>query len=303
MATGTLTRPGARELALMGVAVIGISLSGPLIVATAAPALAIAFWRCLLGSSVTGIWVAWRCRGELRGLSRGQWGLICLAGGFLAAHFATWVPSLRLTTVASSTALIATQPIWAALIARFRGARIPGSAWWGITVAIAGVVVLVGVDVRIDPRSLIGDALALAGAVFAALYVTVAERARRSTSTATVTFGLYGSAAAVLLVLCLALRQPLTGYSTNAWLLILALTVVAQLIGHTLFNTVLATVSATVVSLVILLEAPGSTIIAALALGQIPPLGVLPAIGLLFAGLVIVIRSSTAATPTESPPV
>ena len=303
MATGPLARPGARELALMGIAVIGISVSGPLIVATAAPALAIAFWRCILGSSLTGIWVAWRRRGEVRSLTRRQWTLVCLAGVFLGAHFATWVPSLRLTTVASSTALIATQPIWAALIARARGARIPGRAWLGIAVAIAGVVVLAGIDVRIDPRSLIGDALALAGAVFAALYVTVAERARQSTSTATATFGLYGSAAAVLLVLCLVLGQPLAGYPTQAWVLIAALTIASQLIGHTLFNTVLATVSATVVSLVILLEAPGATIIAALTLGQIPPLGVLPAIGLLFLGLVIVIRSSTASTPTESPPV
>lgn len=302
MTTGTLTRPGTRDLALMGIAIIGISLSGPLIVATVAPALAIAFWRCLMGSSVTGLWVAWRCRGELRALSGAQWRLIVLAGLLLGAHFAAWVPSLRLTTVASSTALIATQPIWAALIARLRGARIPGQAWVGIGVAIAGVVVLAGVDVRIDPRSLIGDGLALAGAVFAALYVTVAERARQTTSTATLTFGLYGSAALLLLGLCLALGQPLSGYSTQAWLLILALTIAAQLVGHTLFNTVLATVSATVVSMVILLEAPGSTIIAALALGQIPPLGVLPAIALLFVGLVIVIRSTTSSTPTESPP-
>jgi len=302
LTTGTLTRPGTRDLALMGIAIIGISLSGPLIVATVAPALAIAFWRCLMGSSVTGLWVAWRCRGELRALSGAQWRLIVLAGLLLGAHFAAWVPSLRLTTVASSTALIATQPIWAALIARLRGARIPGQAWVGIGVAIAGVVVLAGVDVRIDPRSLIGDGLALAGAVFAALYVTVAERARQTTSTATLTFGLYGSAALLLLGLCLALGQPLSGYSTQAWLLILALTIAAQLVGHTLFNTVLATVSATVVSMVILLEAPGSTIIAALALGQIPPLGVLPAIALLFVGLVIVIRSTTSSTPTESPP-
>jgi drug/metabolite transporter (DMT)-like permease len=291
------------DLVLLGVAVSAISISGPLIVATAAPALAIAFWRCAIGGGLTGLWVAVRNRQELLGLTRRQFWLTVSAGLLLGGHFATWIPSLRLTTVASSTALIATQPIFAALIARARGIRIPVRAWIGIGVAVAGVVLLTGIDAGISTQALLGDLLSLIGAFLAAAYVSVAERVRQQVSTATTTFVLYGSSALLLLVMALAFRDPLTGFSAQAWAFIVILTLTAQLLGHTLFSRVLATTSATIVSMVILLEAPLSTIIAAIFLGQVPPVTLMPAALLLFAGLVLVIGSTTKATPTETSPI
>ena len=108
---GAFSRPPAADLAWLGVAVLFISSSGPIIAATVAPALAIAFWRCFLGSAATAPWVALRRRGEFRALSRREWRLIISAGLLLGAHFATWIPSLRFTTVASSTALVATRSV------------------------------------------------------------------------------------------------------------------------------------------------------------------------------------------------
>lgn len=302
-ARSALARPPARDLALLGVAVAFISSSGPIIAATVAPALGIAFWRCLLGSAATAPWVAWRHRQEVARLTRHEVWLIASAGLLLGAHFATWIPSLRFTTVASSTALVATQPVWAALIARRRGAVIPRSAWIGIAISLVGVVLLTGIDVSIDPRHLIGDALALIGAILAAAYVTVSEAARRTVSTATLTSGLYASAAVLLLVLCLVGGQALVGYSAQAWILILALTAGAQLLGHTLINKVLATTSATIVSLAILLEMPGATLIAAVVLHQLPPWQIIPAVALMFAGIVLVIRAGSRDVPSETSPV
>lgn len=299
----TLARPPAGDVLLLGIAVLFISSSGPIIAVIAAPALAIAFWRCLLGSVLTAPWVLWRRRAEVASLTRRDIRLIVGAGLLLGAHFATWIPSLRFTTVASSTALVATQPVWAALIARWRGAHIPLRAWVGIGIALVGVVILTGIDVSVDPRHLIGDVLALIGAVLAAAYVTVAESARQSVSTPTVTTGLYASAAVLLLVLAVLGGQALVGFSLTDWLLIGALTLGAQLLGHTLITKVLATTSATVVSLAILLEMPGATIIAAIALGQLPPWGVLPAAALMFVGIVMVIRSGSRTTPSETSPV
>lgn len=299
----TLGRPPVGDLVLLGVAVLFISSSGPIIAAIAAPALAIAFWRCFLGSAFTAPWVLLRRRSELAALSRREWGLIAAAGLLLGAHFATWIPSLRFTTVASSTALVATQPVWAALIARWRGAVIPRSAWVGIGISLVGVLVLTGIDLSVDPRHLIGDALALIGAVLAAAYVTVSESARRTVSTATLTTGLYATSAVLLVVLCVMLGQSLTGFSLQDWALILLLTLGAQLLGHTLINKVLSTTSATIVSLAILLEMPGATVIAAFALGQVPPLAILPAVALMFAGIVLVIRAGSRTVPSESPPV
>ena len=298
----TLARPPAADVLLLGIAVLFISSSGPIIAVIAAPALAIAFWRCLLGSVLTAPWVLWRRRAEVASLTRRDVRLIVWAGLLLGAHFATWIPSLRFTTVASSTALVATQPVWAALIARWRGAHIPLRAWVGIGIALVGVVILTGIDVSVDPRHLIGDVLALIGAVLAAAYVTVAESARQSVSTPTVTTGLYASAAVLLLVLALLGGQALVGFSLTDWLLIGALTLGAQLLGHTLITKVLATTSATVVSLAILLEMPGATIIAAIALGQLPPWGVLPAAALMFVGIVMVIRAGSRSVPSETSP-
>lgn len=287
-----LVRPPAPDIARLGIAVIFISLSGPMIAVTAAPALAIAFWRCLIGSGLTGMWVGLRRRRALAALTKRELKLTVLAGVFLGLHFATWIPSLTLTTVAASTALVATQPIWAALIARATGVRIDRRVWVGITISLTGVLVLTGVDLSVDPQHLLGDALALVGAVFSAAYVSVAERVRRTVDTSTMTFVLYAVSALTILPLAFVFGQELIGFDAQAWALIIAVTLGAQLLGHSMMNRVLSSTSATVVSLAILFEMPGATIVAAIWLGQVPPLGLLPAAALILIGLVVVIRAA-----------
>lgn len=299
----TLARPSRADALLMAVMLLFLSASGPIIAATAAPALAIAFWRCILGSGATGAWLLVRRSRELLSLNRRELGLIAAAGALLGLHFAAWVPSLRFTSVAASTAIVATQPVWAALIARARGVRIAPLAWVGIGISLLGVLVLTGIDASLDPRALIGDGLALLGAILAAAYISVGEHARKTVSTATMTFVLYGVSALTVLVLVIALRVPLTGFSMQAWVLILLLTLTAQLLGHSLMNRLLATVPATVISLTILLELPGAAIIAAIVLGQMPSLSLIPAMALILAGLVLVIRTTRSATVVESPPI
>ena len=292
-----IARPPAGDLALLGVAIAFISTSAPIIAAISAPALAIAFWRSLLGSGATGLWLAVRRDGEIRRLTARNWRLLVIAGLLLGAHFATWIPSLRFTSVAASTALVATQPVWAAFMARARGIHVPAGAWVGIGIAFAGIIVITGVDASIDRRHLIGDVLALVGAIVMAAYVTVVEGVRKEVSTGTATFIAYGISAVPPLLLVMALGQPLTGYSLHDWMLLLALTAGAQLLGHTLINVVLRSTSATVTSLAILFEVPGAILVAALALGQTPSLSLLPAVGLLFVGLVILIRAAAPAGP------
>src|SRR5207253_1555603 len=142
-----------------------VSTSGPLIAATAAPALAIAFWRNAFGAAALVPFALGRRRDELRHLTTREHRLVVLAGVLLAAHFATWVPSLRYTSVASSTALVATQPVWAALIARATGHDVPPRAWLGMGVAFAGVLTLTGIDLTLSTRALVGALPALVGAV------------------------------------------------------------------------------------------------------------------------------------------
>lgn len=298
-----IVRPPASAVALLAVALVGMSASGPLIALTTAPALAIAFWRCFLGTAFT-LPFAWRrLSTEVRSMSvRLRW-VALLAGLFLGLHFATWIPSLRFTSVASSIALVATQPVWAAVIARFRGAHVPSRTWVGAGISLVGVVVLTGVDFSLDPRALIGDALALAGAIFAAAYVTAGQEVRATVSTTTYTVIAYGSAALTLLVIVFLTGTPLSGWSGRDWGLILLLTLVAQILGHTLVNVALRKTSATVTSFAILFELPGSIIFAAVLLGQVPSVAIAPALILLLVGLAVVISGSRSSEIVEESPI
>ncbi|MHB8451551.1 MAG: hypothetical protein ACYDAQ_14075, partial [Mycobacteriales bacterium] len=109
----------------------------------------------------------------------------------------------------------------------------------------------------------------------------------------------YSTAALLLLLGCLAGGQALTGYPAASWAKLAALTVGPQLVGHSSFNRILATTSPTVVSLAILLEVPGATLIAALVLHQRLHVAVLPAAALLLAGIATVVRSGSRAVPVE----
>lgn len=284
-----VSRPPAGDLVLIGVAVAAVSASAPLIRAADAPALAIAFWRNAFAVAVLVPLTAVRRRGEFARLGRAERGGCLLAGVLLAAHFATWVPSLSLTTVASSVALVATQPVWAALLARRRGDHIPGQAWAGIIIAVGGAVLLTGVDFAISGRALAGDFLALSGGALAAAYVTVGAEVRQSVSTTVYTAICYSTAAVILLALCGGGGQPVVGYEGRTWACLLALTAGPQFLGHSLVNRVLRTTSATVVSVAILFEIVGSTFLAWVAFGETPPAGAYPAAVLIVAGIVLVV--------------
>ena len=293
--------PQGTDAVLLCVALLAVSTSGPVMAATAAPAMAIAFWRNALASGVLLPVVLTTCRDELRGLDRRELRWAALAAVFLALHFATWIPSLTYTSVASATALVATQPVWAALLSTLRGAPVSRPVWTGIAVAVAGALLLTGVDLRVSGEALLGDLLALAGGAFAAAYMVAGSEVRRSVSTTTYTFLCYSGTALILLVVCLVWRQELTGYDATTWLQLAALTVGAQLLGHSLFNLVLRSTSVTVVSLALLFEIPGAALIAAAFLGQTPPLLAVPAAALLVTGLALVIRAGNRATEPSLP--
>jgi drug/metabolite transporter (DMT)-like permease len=295
----TIAMPPPRDAALLAVALAAVSTSAPLIAATAAPALAIACWRNLMAGGLLLPIAALRRRAEIRGLDRRQWGLCLLSGALLAGHFATWVPSVTLTSVASSTALVATQPVWAALLARAAGRQIARPVWVGILVAVVGAALLTGADVSLSGRALLGDLLALVGGALAAAYVTAGAAVRVRISTTSYTTICYSTCALLLLAGCLLSGQRLTGYDGETWLRLVALTLGAQLLGHSLVNVVLRTTSPTVVSLSILLEVPGAGIIAAVWLHQLPPVTALPGLLVLLAGLALVVRAGARAVPVE----
>jgi drug/metabolite transporter (DMT)-like permease len=278
-----------RTLLLLALGITSGSLSGPLMAARVVPPLAISFWRNGLATLALGPGVALRRREELRSVTgRTPW-LVLATGAALALHFGTWVTSLTLTSVSSATALVSLQIAWVVAWQLVCGERFGTGVVLGLVLAFSGVLVVSGVDLTVSTRALVGDLLAVVGGLAAAVYMVLGARARQSLTTTTYTFLCYGSCALVLAVACLVSGERLWGYPAGQWALLLLVTATAQLMGHSVFNHLLATTSPMVCSLALLLEVPGASLLAAAFLGQVPPVGAVAGLVVMLAGVALVI--------------
>lgn len=259
-----------------------------------APSLVIAAYRLTLASLIL-IPLAWkRYPHELRRMEAADWRLAIFSGVFLAVHFATWITSLQYTSVASSVVLVSTSPLWVALAAwLFLRERLTRPMILGLIVAVAGgaVVSLSDTQQEAGRAPLVGDLLALAGALAVTGYWLIGRRLRSTLSLAPYVAVVYGTAAVVLLGAVLAARQPLTGYQPIIYLWFLLLALLPQLVGHSSFNWALAHLPATFVAVATLGEPIGSTVLAYLLLGETPAWMKLAGAGLILAGIVLTLRS------------
>ncbi|MFJ3957323.1 DMT family transporter [Arthrobacter sp. NPDC090010] len=273
--------------------ILGVSASGPLVSATLAGttvgALAIAFWRNAIAAVVMGAPELVRRPASFTRIDRRALMFSGIAGVSLALHFICFFYSLALTSVAASTALVCLQSAWIAIIQLFRGTRHSWHVLAGLGVSFLGVVAITGFDLGSSPQALWGDVLAILGGVLAGVYTLAGSKARESMTTGAYTGVCYSFCALVVLVLALFAGQPLTGFEFNGWLGILAITVAAQLLGHTSLNFLVGHMSALVVSMLVLLEIPGAAVLAAVFLHEVLPAGTYAGLALILVGLAIVI--------------
>jgi drug/metabolite transporter (DMT)-like permease len=255
----------------MVVGVVAISTSPILIRVAALPAMAMAFWRCLAGAAVLAPFAP---RGlDAERLSRGDLARLAASGVFLAVHFALWNASLGLTTVAAATTLVSCAPLFVGLGSIFLGEPPAPRAWAGIALATAGAVVIgVGDAAGFGggSRALLGDVLAFAGALAMAAYLLLGRVARQRLPVSTYAASVYAVAAAALLPACLLTGASLSGYPAASWLALAGVVAGPQLLGHTVFNGLLASVSASVVAVVLLLEPVVATLLAWWLFGEVP---------------------------------
>lgn len=273
--------------------VLGVASSGPLIAATLSAttvsALAIAFWRNAIGAMVMATPTLVREPRQFRAISGREFRWSLLAAVALALHFACFITSLQLTAVAAATALVCLQSGWIAVFQLFRGTKHGWPVLAGLGIAFGGVVAITGFDMGSSPDALLGDLLAVAGGALAGLYTLAGGKARQSMAIGTYTTLCYGMCAALVAVLALFSGQPLAGFDAGGWLGIIAITVCAQLVGHTAFNHLLATMSPLLVSMIILLEIPGAALLAAVFLAETLPAGTYAGLALILVGLAVVV--------------
>lgn len=276
------------NVVLISIAVLGVSASGPLMAYAAAPALAIGFWRNLIGTATLAPFRWHRTREQLRGLDvRGRRTLV-FAGVMLATHFASWISALQLTTVAAATAIVSMQVVFVVLIDRLRGVRVHLAVVIGMAIALGGVLVITGVDLDLSGRAVAGDLLALLGGLTAALYLIAGASVRATVDTTTYAVGCYAVCAVVMGLACVAVGDDLVGFDGGTWAAIVGVTVCAQLLGHTVLNHLLSVLSPTLISLMLLLEVPGAALLAGWFLGQRPAVGVYVGLAAILAGLAVV---------------
>lgn len=262
---------GLRLYGGMTVGVVAVSWAAIFIRLAEAPALSISAYRLLFAAAPVLAFALVRGRAELSRLSRRDRTLLAGSGVSLGLHFATWIASLELTSVASSVMLVTTQPVWVALLAwTVVRERIGPKMAAGIGLSLLGSGLVAGADLALSAEALWGDVLAIAGAIFAAIYFVLGRKVRATLSLGTYVGVVYAIAAVSLLPMAAFAGAPLSGFSERTWLMLVLLAVVPQLIGHSLLNWSLRYVSAPFVSVAILAEPVISSALAVPLLGEKP---------------------------------
>ncbi len=232
------SREGNRGLSpgfALALAVLAISWGSILVRLCDAPPLSIACYRMALTAALLAP-LAFR-RIHFASFPPSLLGRIGLAGAFLAVHFGAWIWSLDLTSIGSSVVLVSTQPLFSALISGFAlGERAPAKIYAGISIALAGTLLISGADWGLSGQRLLGDALAVMAAAAGAGCFVVGRSVRSHVPFVAYFFLLCATAAALLAVAALAARQPLIGFPVRDYLYLAALAILPTLVGHGCLN-------------------------------------------------------------------
>lgn len=239
----------------------------------------LAFWRTALVAALLAPFARIR-------LARRDLAVTAVAGLLLAAHFWTWFASLALTSVLRSTVLVTLAPVWAGLMEWLLLKDPPPRRFWlGVAVALPGVALMSAGD-GLGQGRLAGDGLALLGGIFTAGYYLAGRSVRQRADIATYGALVCAFAALPLLVVAAPLTgAPLLDLPGRAWVVIAAMALGPQLLGHIGFNWALRWLPASFVSAVILLEPVGATALAAGLLNETPSLPAVAGASLVVAGV------------------
>jgi drug/metabolite transporter (DMT)-like permease len=283
----------------LAIGVFGIGWSAILVRWSGVAGMVSAFYRLLFASMVLLPWYAVRARRRPRtplapDTRRGARIAAVVAGVVFAADLGFFNTSIMMTSAANATLLGVNAPIFVAIGAWLLYGDTPGARFWlGFALALAGMIYIVGADVVLHPTFGLGDSFALFGAMFYGAYLLYVQRARTAMDTLTFSTWCVCAGAATLLIVCVAARQPLWGFSLRSWASLVGLALATQVVGHLLVAYALGHLPVTVSSIVLLAQAPLTALFAWPLLGE--PIRASQAIGgaLVLAGILVVNRQRT----------
>lgn len=261
-------------MAALAVAVVAISTSAILVRYSQAPSLVKAFYRVLFTAGLLAPIAILRYRSAIAGLSGRHLLAAAITGVALAVHFAAWFESLEWTSVAASVTLVQSQPLFVAVGAfLLLGEQLTRRLVVGILVAVSGMAVMTlpGASFA-GANPAYGNALAVLGAVMAAAYFIAGRSLRQEIDLVPYVTVVYSACSLALLAFAIGDGTTiwLGAYPPREWLLFLAMAVGPGIFGHTVINWALEHVESSVVSVTLLGEPVGSTLLAVVLLSEIP---------------------------------
>ena len=229
---------------------------------------ATAFYRILFALPWLWSWQGMeRSKGTRPPATKGEFGLLVVAGLCFAGDLAIWHWSLRLTSVANSTLLTNCAPFFVALGAwvLFRE-RITPVFLVGMALAAGGAALVIGA--RFEARHFAGDLLGLTTAVFYAGYQMAVKQLRRSLSTASIMAWSGLVSCPVLLLIAVCSSEPLLDSHLSGWLTLVTLALVSHLGGQTLIAYAFGHLPVAFASLGLLLQPVIAALLAWAALNE-----------------------------------
>jgi drug/metabolite transporter (DMT)-like permease len=268
--------PG-RVVGMLVVGVLSLASSAILVrYAQEGPALAIATWRTSLAVLILAPFAVVRVSTEIRRFSFRDWALVGAGGILLGLHFVAWIESLYHTSVASSTVLVTTSPIFLAILGFvLLRERLSRRVVIAILIGVGGSVLIgvgdgLGGNSQRGPNPLLGNTLALSAAVLVSLYLLIGRVVRQKTSWLAYVFPLYAVAALSIIAVALFRGVPLTGYSVSFYGFCLLMAVFPQIIGHGSYNYAIRYLPAAILAFLSLLEPILASTAALVLFGEAP---------------------------------
>ena len=256
------------------VAVVAVSTSAILIRWSGAPSIVAAFYRVLFTTLLLAPVAVYRHRTAFARLQRRHLASATLAGVALSIHFAAWFESLSWTSVAASVTIVQSQPLFVAVGAvALLNERVSRGMVAGIAVAVWGIAVMSAPDLLGRANSTAptyGNALALLGAVAAAAYVLAGRSTRQAVPVLPYVIVVYSVCTVGLLAIVGLGEAALLGYQPREWVLFLAMAVGPGVFGHTVLNWALGHLESSLVSVSLLGEPIGASLLALVLLGEVP---------------------------------
>lgn len=279
--------------------ILSLSLSAMFVRWANAPGPVTGFYRLLFATLILTPFVL--KRGKLKAsVTKTNYIFPVVAGVATAFDFAFWNSSLSYTTASNATLIGNTAPLWVALTGLvFFHERLKRDFWMGLALVMSGAVLIMGSDFIFHPRLGLGDLMALIAGLFFAVYYLATERGRRSIDAVTYAWLMAAFASAALFIMNIVLKNPLSGYPLQSWVIFIAAAIVSQLLGYLSVTYALGHLPASIVSPTMIGQPVMTTLLAIPLLGEIPtPLQLIGGI-IALTGIYIVNQAHSKATKTE----